>query len=58
MDKPKCKQHGCNNDAACKIYWPGQDVLLSCGECASKALGLASSMGFLLVVEKLGDSDG
>lgn len=48
-----CSQDGCVSTATWLMYWPGAPPKPVCEEHMTKALGIASAMGFYLQVETL-----
>ena len=49
----KCSQEKCNNEATCRVFWPGKPPLLSCKRCAEKARAFGEAIECYIHVEWL-----
>ena len=50
---PQCEQQNCTDAATCAVCWPGREPLPNCDAHGRQASGIATAMGFYVVVESL-----
>lgn len=46
----------CDNDAAYRFTWPGQDESVVCEQHSKKLIGIANAMGFYIQLKPLEES--
>ncbi len=50
--RQKCQTESCQRAANTRVFWPGK-LTRMCIPCAARAMRLADTMGFQLIIEEI-----